>query len=220
MSLLGSLAYLLVSVVFYMITTQRLPSDAACLKVISPFSLGEEAIEYELRNFHEEFASKLLYRGPPTVERESRWDSLTPFGLLPLTEEGLATSSGRAGGVEKQQNAGENNDKFYVVPGFVKNMNCLKTLRRYIYQDINQTLFTQPTRQEADNCIEVLREELMCNLDATPYLIVDDPRASRGKAPFMGNTHYCRNYEQLTHWAILNFISEEEISYSSVLIDI
>lgn len=101
MLLLGSLAYLLASVVFYMITTQRLPSDAACLKVISPFceyglqllhwinglsfvgadfavALGEEAIEYELRNFHDEFASRLLYRGPPTVERESRWDSLTP----------------------------------------------------------------------------------------------------------------------------------------------
>jgi hypothetical protein len=60
----------------------------------------------------------------------------------------------------------------------------------------------------------------MCSLDATPYLIVEDPRAVRGKAPLIGNTHYCRNYESMAHWAGRNFVSAEESRHSSVLIDI
>lgn len=167
MLLLGSLAYLLASIVFYAVTTQKTPSDIACVKTLLPScksslelyygsdglsllgadlseAMAEEAIEYELRNFHDEFSSKSIYRGPPTVERESKWDSLAPcksehfvshfgrllknysvVGLLPLTGQHITASSRSVAGAEKRMTAGDNEDVALVVPGFIMSMDCL-----------------------------------------------------------------------------------------------
>ncbi|KAK2595878.1 hypothetical protein N8I77_013670 [Diaporthe amygdali] len=153
--------------------------------------MAEEAIEYEFKNFHDEFSPMSSYRGPPTAEREAKWDSLAHFGLLRVARKHVTTSSRSVAEAEKRMAIGQRKDEVLVVPGIVLN-----------------------------KCIEVLREELMCSLDSTPYLIAEDPRAVRGFAPVIGNTHYCRNYERIAHWAGRNFVSLEEVKENSISVDI
>ncbi|KAK2595879.1 hypothetical protein N8I77_013670 [Diaporthe amygdali] len=172
--------------------------------------MAEEAIEYEFKNFHDEFSPMSSYRGPPTAEREAKWDSLAHcrpdylilhcgrllkhsgiVGLLRVARKHVTTSSRSVAEAEKRMAIGQRKDEVLVVPGIVLN-----------------------------KCIEVLREELMCSLDSTPYLIAEDPRAVRGFAPVIGNTHYCRNYERIAHWAGRNFVSLEEVKENSISVDI
>ncbi|KAI1842109.1 hypothetical protein JX266_011642 [Neoarthrinium moseri] len=124
MLLLASLAYFLASVVFYSVNTLTTPSDLACVRTLFPYSMAEEVIEYDFKNFHSDFSPKSAYRGPPTAERETKWDSLAPFGLLRVGGKRITTPS--RGAVESQRRAvPAGSEEALVVPGIVLSMNCL-----------------------------------------------------------------------------------------------
>jgi len=81
-----------------------------------------------------------------------------------------------------------------------------KQIRQYAYRDANQTFFSPPARNHLDGCIEILREQLMCACDATPYLIANSANSHRGVLPVIGNWHYCRDYEAVAGWAAARFV--------------
>lgn len=166
-------------------------------------------------NFHDQYVPKSIYRGPPTAERETLWDALSPFGVIDVSAQSLSTSP-----IVLERHfdplSGHSKNGTLAVPGVILHMNCLRLIRQYVYREINQTLFTPPSRDLVDECIEILREELLCDCDTTPYLIADDPGAARGFIPVIGNTHYCRDYDKIMDWASQNFISgaENQSSFS------
>ena len=90
------------------------------------------------------------------------------------------------------------------------NIHIKKLLRHYVYRDTNQTFFRPPSRDQADQCIETLREHLVCTCDATPYLIANDARFGRGVAPVTATAHYCRDFDRLLGWARDRFVLEDE----------
>ena len=72
----------------------------------------------------------------------------------------------------------------------------------YQEHDRNQTLhISTVSREHADRCIEMLRDQFLCAFDTTPYLIANSPRNYRGFAPVMENIHYCRDYKTVMEWA-------------------
>lgn len=78
-----------------------------------------------------------------------------------------------------------------------------KLLRQHVYKDVEQSFFTPPSRELADQCIEILRQQLVCTCDPTLYLM-SELRTQEGTGPVLGNTHYCRNYDKVQEWSKKN----------------
>lgn len=119
---------------------------------------------------------------------------------------------------------GEETDR--AVPGVILHMNCLvssscpsssnfkvhlthqgnlpwqKTIRQSVYDSKGDN----SVEDQVDQCIEVLRDYLVCTCDATPYLIIEKPESSRGIVPVTANRHYCRNVDDILEWSVENFI--------------
>lgn len=74
----------------------------------------------------------------------------------------------------------------------------------------NETYVEVALRSQVNQCIEVLRRELVCNFDATLYLIANANHSSKGTVPVTGNDHICRNYPKILHWAQQRFTSSNE----------
>jgi hypothetical protein len=61
-------------------------------------------------------------------------------------------------------------------------------------------------RTDVDDCIDLLRHQLMCAGDVTPFLELSVPTFS-GSRPDLRTMHKCRNYDDLKDWVKQN--SEE-----------
>jgi hypothetical protein len=44
----------------------------------------------------------------------------------------------------------------------------------------------------------------MCDADATPFLLRNNPEAIRGDSPDIGTKHKCRKYDDVMSWAKRN----------------
>lgn len=44
----------------------------------------------------------------------------------------------------------------------------------------------------------------MCEADATPFLLRNNPEAIRGDSPDIGTKHKCRKYEDVVSWVERN----------------
>ncbi|KAI1323210.1 hypothetical protein F5Y16DRAFT_403712 [Xylariaceae sp. FL0255] len=125
MLLVASLLYMFASIIFYGVVTLRRPSDVACVKVLFPRSVAQEAIEYEWKNFRDYYSPKSIHRGPPTAEREAHWDSLAHFGLIRDADAyTVASPDGTSEARELMTPEPRDHERFIVLGG-VMNMHCL-----------------------------------------------------------------------------------------------
>ncbi|GAM38565.1 hypothetical protein TCE0_033f09385 [Talaromyces pinophilus] len=85
-------------------------------------------------------------------------------------------------------------------------MHCLNLVRQYTYRD-QYVYSSQPAFDKSpekllshiEHCIEMLRIDLMCFADDTPYLIkVEESGHESVEAT---TKHRCRNFEALIDWA-------------------
>ncbi|KAL6693408.1 hypothetical protein J3F84DRAFT_78403 [Trichoderma pleuroticola] len=74
----------------------------------------------------------------------------------------------------------------------------------------NETNVEVSLTSQVNQCIEVLRRELVCNFDATLYLIANTNHSSKGTVPVTGNDHICRNYPKILRWAQQRFTGSNE----------
>lgn len=74
----------------------------------------------------------------------------------------------------------------------------------------NETYVEGALRSQVNQCIEVLRRQLVCNFDATLYLIANTNHSLKGTVPVTGNDHICRNYPKILRWAQQRFTSSNE----------
>lgn len=70
----------------------------------------------------------------------------------------------------------------------------------------NHTVSATAPPEQLDSCIEILRQELMCKCDMTPYLMAISRHSKGGTSPVVGNRHFCRVYEKIIKWANQRFI--------------
>lgn len=69
-------------------------------------------------------------------------------------------------------------------------------IRQHVKADLDDPKRIEK-RQIVDNCLELLRQKFMCDMDATPYLLKYDKKAVRGDVPDMDTLHKCRDYGKL-----------------------
>lgn len=48
-----------------------------------------------------------------------------------------------------------------------------------------------------DHCVQILRREIMCAGDTTPYLILSTPGQSPTERPDFDTLHYCRSFSKI-----------------------
>ena len=82
-----------------------------------------------------------------------------------------------------------------------------KMIRRSIY-DGNTTLYSLPPRQLVDQCIEKIRQDLLCQFEPTPFLEVSTNLTSAGKVPSIWTRHFCRDYSRIAEWAEGSFVRD------------
>ncbi len=54
----------------------------------------------------------------------------------------------------------------------------------------------------SDHCIELIRIDMMCNADTTPYLVLEDDTAPEGLRADFSSHHKCRNFEKIQSWMV------------------
>ncbi|KAI7776126.1 hypothetical protein LA080_005801 [Diaporthe eres] len=59
-----------------------------------------------------------------------------------------------------------------------------------------------------DGCVQRLRNVLMCEGDATPYLIMLTPEKKEKESPDFNTLHYCKNFDGVLNWARENEVQE------------
>ncbi|KIM96589.1 hypothetical protein OIDMADRAFT_63637, partial [Oidiodendron maius Zn] len=144
------------------------------------------------------------YTGTPTKEIEMEWDYLWQYGSLgipesklhllnkSLDENWLHTPVELGGGVTA------------LFEGFHQ-IHCLNLVRQYTYRDEynydNLPAFDQSPAMLLDHvehCIEMLRIDLMCFADETPYMISIDNYGE--EVVHINSLHRCRKFDRLIDW--------------------
>ncbi|KAF2473007.1 uncharacterized protein BDR25DRAFT_283666 [Lindgomyces ingoldianus] len=89
-------------------------------------------------------------------------------------------------------------------------LHCLNLLRMSTYPDYYTKLWWSDTndkpekvRMHLDHCIEILRENLMCQADVNVFTFHEKP-GLEGFWPDYEQHHACRNFDQIRQWALDN----------------
>lgn len=196
-------ANLLVSIIcfssclfYWAMRMNQQPSDGSCVELLYPPSPANAEITYILVNYLDLSPSNTIYKGPPTVDREAAWNTITPNLVFSESEkEGLA------------------------IVGVALHLNCLKALRQAIYSGPETMHFADMrlSMTVVDQCVEILRRHLMCTFDPTIYLVANSNKSAKGTSPVLGNAHYCRNSTKIFRWLQDNGSQENNITLSRVL---
>ncbi|WPG97472.1 Hypothetical protein R9X50_00024800 [Acrodontium crateriforme] len=158
---------LVCSIVFYIVATQHPAKPAACMEQLFPNVMGRTAIKYEWKDSWDFFVQSDIYMGPPTISREQAWDALSPYGAIELDVLPTSKRSRHESGLLRA-----NDGRILAIPGFSIQMNCLKILRRSLFDQDDTSLYARPSLRTVDQCIEKLRQDLVCAFEPTPFLEV------------------------------------------------
>ncbi|TQV93104.1 tat pathway signal sequence [Cordyceps javanica] len=194
-------------------TVVRRPSMLECDQLLSPWSSLWPAVKYtegDLINF---FNHTSIYRGPPTLERETAWNSLWYHHAMPVSKEGIYALNKTNPDLYYEVIGSDPAEPTYGgIPEVFHQLHCLNLIRQHswpieqfskdwgdLYPDF---LWDNPVlgRMHVDHCFEALRLALMCTSDITPVLNehYDDPDFDR-KADF--NTHHkCRDFDSIAEY--------------------
>ncbi|PLB50807.1 hypothetical protein P170DRAFT_425108 [Aspergillus steynii IBT 23096] len=178
------------------------PTERDCTVRMSAWSPALTAIQYNWLTYQNDFSTKSEYRGTPTPELESMWESLYQYSHLVDLKQPADREWARSP---------DDSTRIIANLEVYHQLECLNTLRQHTYrQTYNYTGFPAFAGTEAqimtrlDQCIEVLRTTLMCAADATPYLIKMAPDRPLGEGPDFNTLHQCRDFSKVTEWSRKN----------------
>ncbi|KZS89128.1 hypothetical protein SISNIDRAFT_417199, partial [Sistotremastrum niveocremeum HHB9708] len=166
---------------------------------------AQSAVRYERRVF-DELGTKTIYHGPPTDETDKAWDDLYYMGLSYISAEEAALLPNRT---EPLPNDKEG--RYAISLDVFHQIHCLNYVRRALWPErygppemgppgIVIGSDTEPF-DHTDHCVNILRENILCNADITPNVWQWDE--SRGVSfPHFDSIHTCRNFDAIRDWAM------------------
>ncbi|OAA75610.1 hypothetical protein LEL_07598 [Akanthomyces lecanii RCEF 1005] len=191
----------------------RRPSMLECDQMVSPWSSLWPAVEHTEGDLVNYFNHTSIYRGPPSLERETAWNSLWYHHAMPVSKEGIYALNRTDPDLYYEVIGSDPEEPTYgAIAEVFHQLHCLNLIRQHswpleqfskdwgeLYPDF---LWDNPVlgRMHVDHCFEALRLSLMCYSDITPVLNehFDDPDFDR-KADF--NTHHkCRNFDRIVEY--------------------
>ncbi|KAG1838415.1 hypothetical protein C8R48DRAFT_742769 [Suillus tomentosus] len=151
---------------------------------IPVYSPASGAVESTIIRFNGTLDFPSIYRGPPSPEIDAAWARIA-HGVLPTRmslEEIL--KAGEVDSPSKVKYPPEFGGGFMVSMEAPHQLHCLSIVHVHL-----------------DHCIEMIRQNLMCNADVT-MMTWDWIRGHKIPYPNFNTRHQCRNYEEILDWAV------------------
>ncbi|KAF9554912.1 hypothetical protein CPC08DRAFT_712486 [Agrocybe pediades] len=203
---LYSIFHIALYVLFIGDQSKKLKQD--CLRQTSLYSPAHEAVEYSIVRFNASLDFPSPYSGKPRPELEEAWDristknTLWPIRVSDDTLEQIH-KFGRKSNVRYMESDG--GGSMGTVEVFHQ-LHCLNLLRKYTYLDeypqVKKMFAKRPKfmRSHLDHCIEIMRQNLMCNADVG---IISYDWIAGYELPFpdFNTYHKCRNFDNILEWA-------------------
>ncbi|KAG2148153.1 uncharacterized protein EDB93DRAFT_1250211 [Suillus bovinus] len=174
---------------------------------IAIYSPANGAVEPMVVKFNGTIGWPSIYRGPPSPEIDAAWNRIA-HDVLPTRmslEEIL--KAGEVDSPSKVKYPEEFGGGFMVSMEAPHQLHCLNLLRKASwpeYYEATDVLFQdtpEVVRMHLDYCIEMLRQNMMCNADVT-VITWDWVRGQKYPLPNFNTRHQCRNYEKILDWAV------------------
>jgi hypothetical protein len=143
------------------------------------------------------------YFGKPSPEIEKSWDDLLHNEFTPMT-------ANEAAPFTPDFRPLPTDGKYHFELDVLHSLHCLNSVRKKLYQymyqmprtEDNETVSsTDPNDWEhvhMDHCLDQLRQSIQCHGDLTPVLLYWWD--GYGTALAQGQTHTCRNWENIREW--------------------
>ncbi|KAG0697876.1 hypothetical protein DFH29DRAFT_944379, partial [Suillus ampliporus] len=168
-----------------------------------------------------------IYRGPPSPEIDAAWDRLSrdvrPTRMT-LEEMHKAGETDLRSKVKYPDKIGGG---FMVSMESLHQLHCLNLLRKASWLEYYGP--TDPSFQDTpevvrlhlDHCIEMIRQNIMCNADVT-MITWDWVERHRIPYPNFNTRHQCRNFEKILDWAVEHavHIDKSEVTRSEDTVDL
>ncbi|KAG0704005.1 hypothetical protein DFH29DRAFT_802565 [Suillus ampliporus] len=144
-----------------------------------------------------------IYRGPPSPEIDAAWTRIVD-DVLPtrMTLEEIL-KAGEVDSPSKVKYPEKNGGGFMVSTESLHQLHCLNLLRKASWFEYYGPLFQDEpkvVRMHLDHCIEMIRQNIMCNADVT-MITWDWVEGHKHPYPNFNTRHQCRNYEKILDWA-------------------
>ncbi|KAF2114045.1 hypothetical protein BDV96DRAFT_107512 [Lophiotrema nucula] len=204
--ILQSLAFVC-SLTLFILSQYKEPSDVACDLQLSTWSPALEAVSYHQTTFQGKFYQPSPYRGTPTPELDWQWEEIIEASAFdfPVDKVHLLNMTDKNADkwhyTERELGSGVAASAW----GFHQ-IHCLNILRQISYKEeyhkqgrLPRILREPPKyiRDHADHCIELIRQDMVCRADVTPYLILDEPNKL---GVDFSITKKCRDFDQIRRW--------------------
>ncbi|KZS90735.1 hypothetical protein SISNIDRAFT_414902 [Sistotremastrum niveocremeum HHB9708] len=162
---------------------------------------AQDAVRYERRVFTQ-LGVRTKYHGPPTNETDEAWDSLYNMGISRITSSEAALLPNRTESIPEEEGVSVISlDVFH-------QLHCLNNIRQALWPErygipelIPSLIKGDPVPfDHVDHCVNILRENIMCNADITPDVWQWD-EDKQMSFPRFDTVHTCRNWEAIIDWA-------------------
>ncbi|KAF2439302.1 hypothetical protein P171DRAFT_370123, partial [Karstenula rhodostoma CBS 690.94] len=155
------------------------------------------------------------YRGKPTPELDEQWLKLWDYREFDVPESAWPRMNRTADPTIVRTPKGGGAALLWGM----HQLHCLDWLRMWSYKDHYMArdgalpehfhgLSDNLIRTHLDHCIDVLRQDMMCHVDVTPYFIVYDETAPVGETFDFSPHQKCRNFDKIRQWNVDNLAVE------------
>lgn len=174
---------------------------------IPVYSPASGAIDSMIIRFNGTLDFPSIYRGPPSQEIDAVWARITDD--VPPTRMSLEEilKAGEVDTPSKVKYPPEFGGGFMVSMEAPHQLHCLNLLRKAswpkYYGPIDPSFQDTPevVRMHLDHCIEMLRENTMCNADVT-MITWDWVQGYKIPYPNFNTRHQCRDFEKVLDWTV------------------
>ncbi|RAL00024.1 oxidase ustYa family protein [Aspergillus ibericus CBS 121593] len=186
------------------------PSEVACTRKMFPYSPALEAVEYHDETLQGEFMQPSPFRGTPTPEIDARWEEIADGNAFNVASDKIHllnksssepwhhTDPKFGGGIAAQS------------WGYHQ-LHCLNLLRQASFEEEYRKSERLPEilrvtkevrRNHLDHCIEVLRLDMMCQADVTPYFVMEPAPGDTSDALRIDFSVFkkCRDWGKIKDW--------------------
>ncbi|KAG2365835.1 hypothetical protein BDR07DRAFT_1397842 [Suillus spraguei] len=181
------------------------------LDELAVYSPASSAVDTTIVRFNGTLDYPSIYRGPPSPEIDAAWARIARDVLPTRMSLEEIIKAGEVDSASKVKFPAEFGGGFMVAMEAPHQLHCLNLLRKssfreyYAPADISFQDLPAVLRMHLDHCIEMIRQNIMCNADVT-LLTWDWVEGHEIPYPNFNTRHQCRNYEKLLDWSNKNAV--------------
>ncbi|PLB44957.1 hypothetical protein P170DRAFT_450016 [Aspergillus steynii IBT 23096] len=194
---------LLFGIFFLFKNPQVVITDQRCARQLSITGPGLDSVEYETIMFKGAQEGDNPYKGHPGPDLDAAWSQLTEVRHVSVSPEIMVSIN------KSNNNAVQLADGTYFGATEVfHQLHCLNLIRQHSYKEYYDVDGRRPPgltdssatlRKHLDHCIDILRQNIMCNGD-TSVITHNWVQGYEFPYPNFNTKHKCRRFEKIVEW--------------------